>query len=177
MDLKQEMKIETERLVLMPMTYSFVSKVMDNDASAFEEMGVRPAGGWPNNDIIEILPKIKEKLSLQPQPNGFGAWLFIEKSGNSIIGDGGFKDAPDGEGKIDIGYGTIESKRRQGYTYEAVTALIKWGFSRDNVKVITANCLKSNAASNGLLQKLGMTEIKQDEEYIYFKLDKPPGDE
>jgi len=60
--------------------------------------------------------------------------------------------------------------RRQGYTFEAATALSKWGLSQRGVKAITADCLKSNTASRNLLRKLGMKEIKQDDELIYFRL-------
>jgi len=162
--------IETERLLIVPMTFNFVSKVLNNDITAYNEFNIKPADEWPNLDTREILPIIRDKLSVQCVPSGFNAWLFIDKSDSSIVGDGGFKGPPDDNGEIDIGYGIIESRRRQGYALEAVTALIKWGLSRDNVKAITADCLKGNTASLKILKKSGMTEIKQDEEKFYFKM-------
>jgi len=96
--------------------------------------------------------------------------VFIDKVDNIIIGDGGFKGPPDDNSRIDLGYGIINSKRRQGYALEAVIALIKWGFSQKNVKLITADCLKSNIPSINLLTKIGMSEIRQDNESIYFQL-------
>lgn len=172
MKLKQHLFIETQRLLIVPMTFEFVSKILDDDITVYKEFGIKPIDEWPNIDIREIMPILKDKLSSKPIPDGFEAWLFVDKSDNSIVGDGGFKGPPDENGVIDIGYGIIESRRRQGFAYEAVTALIKWGFSHNNVKAITADCLKNNTASINLLKKLGMVEIRQEDELIYFALNR-----
>ena len=163
-------KIETDRLLLIPMTFEFVSKLLQDDVAAYTEFNVKPNQEWPNEDTREILPILKEKLSVQPFPHGFGAWLFIDKWNHTIIGDGGFKDPPNKDGEINLGYGIIESKRRQGYAYEAVAALIRWGLSERTVREITAECLRSNYVSHHLLRKLGMVEVNQDDQYIYFRL-------
>lgn len=170
MNLNQQLKIETKRLLIIPMTFNFVSKILNNDIAAYEELKIKQVNEWPNSDTREIMPAIKERLALRAAPDGFGAWLFIDKSDNSIVGDGGFKGAPDKNGIIDIGYGIIENKRRQGYAFEAVTGLIKWGLSQNSVKVITADCLKNNTPSGNLLRKVGMSEIRKDDELVYFGL-------
>lgn len=170
MNLDQQLLIETDRLFLVPMTYSFVSRILDRDITAYDEFDINPNPEWPNLDTKEIMPILKDTLSSLPKPDGFGAWLFIDKSSRCIIGDGGFKGIPNTKGEIDLGYGTVESKRRQGYTYEAVSALIKWAFSQSSVKVITADCLKNNTASFNLLRKLGMSQIRQDDKLIYFSM-------
>lgn len=170
MKINQQLIIETKRLLIVPINFQFVSKILNDDITVYMEFDIKPVDDWPNIEIKEIMPIIKEKLSSQSAPDGFGAWLFIDKLENSIIGDGGFKGAPDDNGAIDIGYGIIERKRRQGFAYEAATALIKWGFSNSNVKVITADCLRDNTASLNLLRKMGMVEIRQDDELIYFAM-------
>lgn len=169
---QHDLLIETNRHILTPMTFAFVSKLIKNDITAYDEFGIAPADEWPNEDTREIMPVLCEKLSRLPAPDGFGAWLFIDKADNLILGDGGFKGQPDDNGVIDLGYGIIESKRRQGYALEAAQALIQWGMSQSNVKSITADCSKTNNASQGLLKKLGMREVKQDDEMLYYRLDK-----
>ena len=166
-----EVKLETGRLIIIPMTYEFVSKIINQDLSAYKELNVFPNDEWPNIDTKEVLPLFKKKLSKE-KPDGYGVWLFIDKETKTIIGDGGYKDIPNTDGEIDIGYGIIESRWRKGYAFEAVTKLIDWGFSNKNVKKITANCLLNNIASTCLLNKLGMKEIKKDDKYKYFELEK-----
>lgn len=160
--------IETKRLKLIPMTYSFISKVLDDEKTAYEEFGIKSHDEWPSNDIKEILPFLLKSLSPTSDPDGFGAWLFIDKMDDSIIGDGGFKGAPNDKGSIDIGYNIVKSKRRKGYAFEAVSALIKWGLSHPDVQQITADCLIENTPSINLLKKLGMMEASKDDEVVYF---------
>ncbi|NLD50700.1 MAG: GNAT family N-acetyltransferase, partial [Clostridiaceae bacterium] len=95
---------------------------------------------------------------------------FIEKADRSIVGDGGFKGDPNENGEIDIGYGIVKSKRRKGYGFEAVSELIRWGFTNSNVRCITADCLNDNEASIKLLEKLGMKKTKVVENLSYFIL-------
>ncbi len=139
-------EIETERLLIIPMTFELSSKTINNDNYIYEELNIKQVDEWPGKDIKDILPIINNKLSLQSVPDGFDVWLFIDKQYNTIVGDGGFKGTPNNKGEIDLGYNIIESKRRQGYGFEAVSALIKWGLSQKDVKAITANCLKDNTA-------------------------------
>lgn len=41
--------------------------------------------------------------------------VFIDKVDRSIVGDGGFKGEPNINCGIDIGYGIVKSRRRNGY--------------------------------------------------------------
>ena len=85
---------------------------------------------------------IKESLLFKKEPNGFEAWIFIDKTYRNIVGDGGFKGDPNENGEIDIGYGIVKSKRRKGYAFEAVSG----GFTNSNVRYITADCMNENEA-------------------------------
>lgn len=161
--------IETARLVLIPMTHSFISLLIANHPTAYSELDVQPNTEWPSTDIKEILPFLLKSLSPNTTPDGFGAWLFVDKSNRTIVGDGGFKGAPINEGAVDIGYNIIPSKRRIGYAYEATSALITWALSQEDVKMVTADCLIENTPSINLLKKLNMVEVGSDTQAVYFR--------
>lgn len=159
--------IETENLVLMPMTYEFVDKLIEKDDSAYDLYALKRVSDWPNEDTAGILPIIKKKLS-ENEGSGYTSWLYIEKASRTIVGDGGFKGKPDSEGKIDLGYGVIESKRGMGYATEAARALLNWGLDQAEVKAVTADCLMTNVASFKVLSRIGMIKIKEDETHFFF---------
>lgn len=166
---RHHMHMQTDRLILVPVSFEFASKILNHDIHVYEEYGITQTDEWPGGDIMDILPAVRDNLSSVPLPDGFGPWLFIEKRENFIIGDGGFKGSPNVHGEIDLGFSIIGSKRRRGYACEAASALVKWGLSQSNVTAITADCLIANIASRNLLMKLGMTKVRQDEEMIYFE--------
>ncbi len=171
MILNQVIGIETERLIIRTMSLRLITEVLNNDINAYDHIGVNFNEEWPSSDIMPALPIFKAKLE-KKLPDGYGPWIFIDKADNTIIGDGGFKGCPNEIGEIEIGYNIVESKRMLGYGYEAVNALIEWAFSQESVKVITAECLRDNMPSINLLNKVGMTKVRDDEGLVYLSLDK-----
>ncbi|WBW96962.1 GNAT family N-acetyltransferase [Oceanirhabdus sp. W0125-5] len=165
-----EKKIVTERLVLVPFTYEIVCSILNKDYESLGKLGYKSSEDWPHPDFFDFLPVLKEQLKELREPSGFGAWIIARKEDMLIIGDAGFKGQPDENGVIDIGYGFVKSQRRKGYGYEAVKALIKWGLEQDNVNKIVADCLIDNIGSIRILQKVGMSEVKRDNEMIYWEM-------
>lgn len=61
------MVIETNRLLLMPMTIDFIEGLINDDKKAYSLLDIIPSEEWPSEEIFSALPMIKESLS---QKNG-----------------------------------------------------------------------------------------------------------
>lgn len=160
----------TERLILIPFTIQICKNIINNNFSDLLKMGLKKGKSWPDNDVIETLPKIIDNLSKVKSPTGFESWLIIKKETLEIIGDLGFKGFNHEEENIDIGYGIIKEERRKGYAEEAATELLKWVLSKKNVKEVTARCLIDNRSSINLLEKLNFTKVNQNETMVFWSL-------
>lgn len=172
--IEENISIDTKRLRLLPMTYDFVVKIIENDLSAYNLIEAVKTEMWPESaDIKDILHIIRDSLSHKAKPDGFDSWIFINKEDNSIIGDGGFNGSPDEKGIIDIGYAIVETQRKKGFALEAVSALLKWGLSQGCVTAVTADCLESNIPSIKILTRLGMNEIERKDGMIFFRISNP----
>ncbi|MCC6584267.1 MAG: GNAT family N-acetyltransferase [Chitinophagales bacterium] len=163
-------RLTTERLILIPFTMQICQHLINDDFSNILKMGFKKGKSWPDNDVTETLPRIINNLSKVEAPTGFESWMIIKKDTLEIIGDAGFKGFNYLEENIDIGYGIIKEERRNGYAEEAVSALIKWAFSTEIVKKITANCLVDNVGSIKLLKKSNFIEMKKENGLIYWSL-------
>lgn len=171
---QNNVSLETKRLRLVPMTYNFILKVMENDLSAYDLLGAIKPDTWPESaEIKGILHILRDNLKDKPQPDGFDAWLFINKENDTIIGDGGFKGSPDENGIIDMGYAIMECQRRKGFALEAVTALLEWGLSQNCVTAVTADCRDDNIPSVRILTRIGMHEVERKDGMIFFQVSKP----
>lgn len=161
--------IETNRLIIIPITYSIACSILKGDNKVFERLGINTNGKWPVQDTLDILNFLKDTLSLNDDANGFGVWMVVKKEDMIVIGDAGFKGEPDENGEVEIGFGIIEEEQRKGYGYEVASALINWASQNGNVKVIKADCLIDNIPSINLLRKCGMCETYRDSELIYWE--------
>ncbi len=157
------MKLETENLILYPLTTNLIEKILNNKITEYSTTE------WLTEDNRVLLTWMKDELyCFLPPKLGFTSWIFIEKSTNQVIGDGGYKGNPNPTGEVEIGYEIIESKRKKGYATEAINALIDWGITKPEIKCITAKCHENNIASQNLLQKLQFAWVdKEDEMDIY----------
>ena len=164
-------KLITERLILVPFTIQICRNLLNGNYSDLKVLNLKKGKSWPDNDVIETLPKIINNLSKVECPTGFESWMIIKKETLEIIGDLGFKGFNYENKNIDIGYGIIKEERRKGYAEEAVKEIIKWAFSNEIVKEITANCLTENINSISLLTKFNFIQLRTENGMIYWILE------
>ncbi|MDH6252406.1 ribosomal-protein-alanine N-acetyltransferase [Chryseobacterium sp. H1D6B] len=163
-------QIETERILLIPYNKTLINKIQQEDYTIFDDMNLIPAKDWPDEDVLETLPRVLINLEKVSAPTGFESWMIIAKEKNEIIGDIGFKGLPDSEGRIDLGYGIVESARKKGYAREAASALIKWAFKDSKVLEITAKCDIKNTGSINLLTSINFERTNIEENMIGWSL-------
>lgn len=165
--------IVTDRLIIVPMKYSLICAVLEGRYGELTELGINRNIAWPRQDTLDVLNFLKGVMQDNDEVSGFDVWMIVKKEDMTVIGDAGFKGAPDENGCIDIGYGIVDSEQRKGYGYEAANALINWAFSQDGVKKVKADCLIDNYGSIKILEKCKMREVSRDNELIYWELDRP----
>lgn len=164
--------IETERLLLKPLTHGQLLKYIRDDHSLEDEFGLLP-------DTKKISPSLHDALKQNILPNVQNKdknylyhtlWVLISKSDNKIIGDLGFEGEPDANGEIEIGYGTYEAFRGRGFMIEAVAGIIRWTKEQDGVKSITASTAVDNVASYSILEKNNFVKTAEGEGMFTWKL-------
>lgn len=102
--------------------------------------------------------------------------LFILSVENLVIGSGCFKNSPL-EGAVEIGCGVAENYRDKNYATEGVRLLVEEGFSKHEVKAITAETAVWNTASQRVLVKASFTRTgervdPEDGPVIIWRLDR-----
>ena len=153
--------LKTERLILRELKIS--------DAEAFFAMDSNPNVHkylW-NKPVqkIEGINEIIESVRKQYVDNGIGRFAMISKETNEFIGWAALKyNTEIVNNKVnfyDIGYRLDEKFWGKGYASEATFAWLKYAFETMNIKTMEAAAHSENAASNRILQKIGMqmTEI------------------
>lgn len=86
-----------------------------------------------------------------------------------VVGSADFKDIPNVDGEVEIGYGLGIQFEKQGYMIEAVQAMIKWAMGQEGVKHIIAETDLDGVASGRILQKCGFKEIARNQT-IWWRL-------
>lgn len=151
------MKILTKRMKLIPFTVEIIQAAIQHDNKQLLKLGITPTMGWPEPDLIEALPYFNQQI-IDHGVTGYNSWLMLDKRTNEIIGSLGFINEPDSSGSVEMGFGVVRTRWRQGYCEEAIIALITWVSAKSEVKIVTAQCNKDNKKSINLLMKIGFKE-------------------
>ncbi|BFH60559.1 GNAT family N-acetyltransferase [Paenibacillus azoreducens] len=162
------MKLETNRLILQTLDLDLMDAAAKRDARAIEALGYKTNGEWPGQDFYEALPFFRELLVKNNGTRGFDSWIIVTKTDREIVGGIGFLGEPEEGGMIEIGFATNESQQRKGYCYEAATELLAWATGQNEVKKVTARCEPGNTASQKVLEKLGFSIDRRDDDFIYW---------
>lgn len=168
--------IETERLIIKPLTYIQLEKYIKNDNSLEEELNL-------NETSRSISAELKEALEQTILPNVADSskyslystlWTLISKKDNKMVGDLCFVGAPNAEGEIEIGYGTYEIFAGLGFMTEAVGGMISWAKNQPEILAIIADTEKQNTASFRVLEKNGFVMTGETETLLKWKLHLKP---
>jgi RimJ/RimL family protein N-acetyltransferase len=109
-------------------------------------------------DMLHLLPSWAAQLrKLSREPAVPGGVLLL-KAGFLTIGTIGFKNAPDQDKTVEIGYGINASYWGQGLASEAVGAVVQWAFGTGYAARVTAQTGVGNIASQRVLERNGFTK-------------------
>ncbi len=142
------MVIETERLRLVQLSAEQQLAWANGDDCVEKELGCTYRAEIVDAEFADILRTVCEKHGGCGEKwlwHGF-FWL-IEKESGYVVGSADYKNEPDGEGKVEIGYGLGEDFRGRGYMSEAVDAMCEYVLNIDGVTAVVADTEKWNAAS------------------------------
>lgn len=144
--------VETERLLLRKMT-------LDDAEDMFEYASnpeVAKYTTWNAHQSIKDSKFFLETVVERYKNRQITDWGIVHKEDGKLIGTCGFVEWPLAHNRAEIGYALSQKYWRQGYTSEAVGAIIKFGFQTMNLNRIEARCEVENIASARVMEKVGM---------------------
>jgi RimJ/RimL family protein N-acetyltransferase len=150
--MKTDFLIKTERLHLRPVTLDDADLMLAvwNDPAFVHHVGDRGI-----RTLEESIKALKDGALRLFEEHGFGPYRVSLKTDDSAIGICGIFSR-EGMDEPDIGFSVLPEFCKCGYAYEAATAVVN--YARDDLKLprLTAIVSPDNAASVGLIKKLGL---------------------
>lgn len=164
--------IETERLILRPLTYEQLLKYSNLDDSLEKELNTEKSPRSISPELREALDYgIIPHVADERQNYLFSTlWTIISKESNKMVGDVCFKGEPNIDGEIEISYGTHFEFRRKGYMTEAVGEMLKWAKTQSSVMKVLANTEKNNLSSQRVLRNNDFSQIGETDGIVYWEI-------
>src|SRR4051812_11804150 len=164
-------RIETERLLLVPITLEMFEAVHAGDRARAELLAnARLPDAWPNRALIERafsadLAAIRE----DPPRRLWGDRLMIARGEPRIVGSVIFHGRPE-NGVAEVGYGVELESQGRGFATEATRASVQWALAQPECHAVTATTFPWHKASLRVIEKLGMKQIDSREHELLGEL-------
>ena len=164
--------LQTDRLIILPLTYEQLQKYTLNDFSLEAELKVLPSSRSISAALKEALEETIIPNVMDPDKDYryHTLWTAISKTQQKMVGDLCIQGAPDAAGAIEIGYGTYPEFQNQGYMTECVQAIIEWAKMQPAIKTILASTDPSNSASFKVLEKNGFLKTGEADGLFHWAL-------
>jgi RimJ/RimL family protein N-acetyltransferase len=135
-------------------------------------------GGSPSQGVLEAMELFAG--GRRSELPGFSPFHLVRLRDSRLIGSIGFTPVPETRW-VTVGYGVSSAVEGQGYTTEALIALIDWLFAA-GVESVRADTYADHVASRRVMEKAGMDLIEETEgmedgrpvRYVLYAIAHPP---
>jgi ribosomal-protein-alanine N-acetyltransferase len=144
-------RLETKRLVLREVTTEDSNSLLKylSDEEVMKYYGLNPF-----QSINDALDEISWYQSIQKNKTGI-RWGITLKDQGAVIGSCGFHNSVLQHFRTEIGFELSKDHWGKGIAYEAVQAIISYGFDHLDLQRIEALIEPPNSSSQRLVEKLG----------------------
>jgi RimJ/RimL family protein N-acetyltransferase len=150
----------TARLRLVPLTRPALASLHTSPRAFALDTGLTVSPALLTDTERRAIARKLSRLQDAPETDypWHTYWLAVLASTpHAAVGLLGFKGPPDARGEAEIAYSIDPAYRSRGYATETARALIEWAFADPACRaVIAPDTARANAASNRVLEKLGM---------------------
>ncbi|MFF5158927.1 GNAT family N-acetyltransferase [Streptomyces sp. NPDC000348] len=157
--------LRSERLTLEGVTPAVAADLSLAGDGGYEWVGGAAADGTREGAGITV--KQYEEGVFHPE---WGMYVLVRRDDDRAVGAMGFHGAPDGDGRVEIGYDLVVGARGHGYATEALRTLSRWALEQDGVRTVAAVVDHANVPSQKVVTRAGFTRVSEDAGEISYEL-------
>ena len=153
------MKLETQRLTLVPLNARQLRLWIEDIPELEREMNCSYRAEPVEGEFLNILRQQLELVERDEAHLLFHTlWFLIRREDRVVVGSADFKNIPDQEGNVEIGYGLGEAYCGSGYMTEAVAEMCRWALSQPGIAHVIAETERENILSQRVLERCGFIQ-------------------
>lgn len=164
------MLIQTERLELIPLTLNQLKLWIEDISQLEKELDCSYKAESMEGFFLEV---VKGQYEItQKDPNNYlwhSFFFLVRKDDRVVVGSADFKDIPNENGDVEIGYGLGKEFEHNGYMTEAVKSMCGWALKQNGVTSVIAETDLEGLASQKILKRCGFKKDKE-EETLWWRL-------
>lgn len=158
------MIIQTERLELILLTPNQLKLWIEDIPTLEKELDCYYKAESMEGFFLEIVKSQYEITRKDPNNYLWHSFFFlIRKEDRVVVGSADFKDVPNENGEVEIGYGLGKEFEHNGYMTESIKAMCEWVLKQSDITSVIAETDLDGLASQRVLERCGFKQYKAGE--------------
>ena len=163
------MKLEAERLALVPLTAKQLDLWLENVKALEDELNCSYRGEPVQGRFVDFIRARYAKA--QGNAGNYlyhTVWFIVRKSVRAVMGEIAFTDVPDENREVEIGYGLNPEFEGEGYMTEAVQTLCEWALAQKEINHVISET-ENNPKSENILKRAGFLVYQQNDMAVRWR--------
>lgn len=158
------MVIHTDRLELILLTQSQLKLWIEDIPTLEKELNCSYKAEPVEGFFLEFLKRQHEITQKDPDNCLYHSFFFlVRKSDRIVVGSADFKNFPNENGEVEIGYGLGNEFEHNGYMTEAIKGMCDFALTQSEVSSVIAETDLDGFASQRILERCGFVKYKHDD--------------
>ncbi|MEU8762953.1 GNAT family N-acetyltransferase [Streptomyces sp. NPDC048659] len=157
--------IETERLVLHPLSFGDAQRIVD----ARPAEGERWAAEYPGVGDVRSARAFLDGIAERGDPGAYRPYAIRLAADGLVIGGIGFHRPPGPDGVVTIGYGLVPEHRGHGYASESLRGMIARA-REAGASAVRGDADLANIPSQRVMEAAGMAYEGEDETVRNYRI-------
>lgn len=163
-------ELDTERLILIPLTAENLRLQIDNPKKMEQSLSIIETNRFLSSDLKQAMEiRLSKLLSDEENYIWYTNWLIVSKDQNCSVGGVMLKGLPNENGEVVIGYYTLPEYQGNGYMTETINNMKNWLLNQADVMYVIADTDKDNIPSHRVLEKCGAKIYKETDELYFWR--------
>lgn len=158
--------LETERLEIIPLSPQQLKLWVEDMETLERELRCSYQAEPMEGFFLDIVKgQLRETENDKENYIWHSFWFLIRKYDRVVLGSADFKDLPNKNGEVEIGYGIGKQFENRGYMTEAVQSMCAWALKQPGVSHVIAETEADGFVSQQVLKRCGFRLNKKGETY------------
>ncbi len=164
-------ELKTERLRVIPLNLENLRLLIEDRQRMERNLGLQITGNMLDEHVKKAV-EISLKYAIEDEKNYLWHtnWQIVLKEEKCSIGSLGFKNCPNENGEVEVGYDLQPEYQGKGYMTEALKEIVKWAFEQPHISSVISETEKTNKPSYRVLEKVGMIKYRETEQCFWWKI-------
>lgn len=166
-------ELHSKRLRLIALDAENLRLMLDDPEMLEDNLGLLTGHAAVTGELRDAVRQMLDGVLRDPEHYlWYTHWIIVLNRSRCVVGGTCFKEPPNANDEVEIGYGVNTEYQNRGLVTEALHVVCRWALGQPGVSAVLAETEKVNLPSQRVLEKVGFVPFRETETMRWWRLER-----